>query len=180
MPSDTGTHDFGDWVARLVQDHRRRLLRVARREGLGPEDAFDVVQEAFVTFLTLPAARTLVDARDDSRKLLVVVTRNLARNRRRLAAVARPHATDPELLASLPAAARSALELLSAAEDEVRLCGCVQGLGRLQRTVVTLRMLEEAEGEDVARTLGLTPGHVAVLLHRAKTNLLACMTTETP
>ena len=54
---------------------------MARGEGLGPEEAFDVVQEAFHSFLTLPAARTLVDARDDSRNLLVVVTRNLARNR---------------------------------------------------------------------------------------------------
>jgi RNA polymerase sigma-70 factor, ECF subfamily len=36
-------------------------------------------------------------------------------------------------------------------------------------------MLEDLPGEDVARTLGITPGHVAVLLHRAKASLLACM-----
>src|SRR6478752_101286 len=77
---------FLSWVGRLVHDHRGHLLGVARREGIIPEDAFDAVQEAFRTFLTLPAARALVDARDDSRKLLVVLTRNLARNRRRLAA----------------------------------------------------------------------------------------------
>ena len=57
---------------------------LARGEGLGPEEAFDAVQEAFHTFLTLPSARTLVDARDDSRNLLVAVTRNLARNRRQI------------------------------------------------------------------------------------------------
>ena len=28
----------------------------------------------------------------------------------------------------------------------------------------------------VAAALGITPGHVAVLLHRAKNNLLTCMT----
>ena len=49
----------------------------------------------------------------------------------------------------------------------------------MQRAVVTLRMLDEIDGEDVAGALGITPGHVAVLLHRAKANLLTCMTDET-
>jgi len=60
----------------------------------------------------------------------------------------------------------------------VRLRGCVQTLGDLQRVVVTLRMLDEVPGEDVARALGISAGHVAVILHRAKGNLLACMTTD--
>jgi RNA polymerase sigma-70 factor, ECF subfamily len=169
---------FLSWVGRLVHDHRGKLISVARAEGLGAEDAFDTVQEAFGTFLTLPAARTLVDATDDSRNLLVAVTRNLARNRRRLSATARPHDADPERLAALPAPDRPVEELLAAAEDQVRLRGCVASLGEMQRAVVTLRMLDEIDGEDVAGTLGITPGHVAVLLHRAKANLLACMTNE--
>lgn len=170
---------FLSWVGRLVHDHRGRLVAVARAEGLGPEEAFDAVQEAFHSFLTLPAARTLVDARDDSRNLLVAVTRNLARNRRRLAALARPHDSDPAALAALPAPVPTVEELLSAAEDQVRLRGCVASLGEMQRAVVTLRMLDEIDGQDIAGTLGITPGNVAVLLHRAKANLLACMTNET-
>jgi RNA polymerase sigma-70 factor (ECF subfamily) len=39
-------------------------------------------------------------------------------------------------------------------------------------------MLEEQSGEDVARALGITAGHVAVLLHRAKAALRACMTSS--
>jgi RNA polymerase sigma-70 factor (ECF subfamily) len=42
--------------------------------------------------------------------------------------------------------------------------------------VVTLRMLDEIDAPDVARALRLSPSHVAVLLHRAKANLLSCMT----
>ena len=49
--------DFLGWVARLVHQHRAYLLRVARGEGLGPEDAFDAVQEAFQMFLTLNPAQ---------------------------------------------------------------------------------------------------------------------------
>jgi RNA polymerase sigma-70 factor (ECF subfamily) len=40
-------------------------------------------------------------------------------------------------------------------------------------------MLEEQPGDDVARALGITPGHVAVLLHRAKATLRACMISRT-
>jgi RNA polymerase sigma-70 factor (ECF subfamily) len=173
---DADREAFVGWVGRLVHAHRGRLLALARREGLGPEDAFDVVQEAFTTFLTMPAAQGLVDAPEDSRKLLMAVTRNLARNRRRLAATAWPHHRDPGVLDGLPADGRSVEEMLSAAEEELRLRGCVETLGELQRAVVTLRMLDEADGVDVARTLGITPGNVAVLLHRAKANLHACMT----
>jgi RNA polymerase sigma-70 factor (ECF subfamily) len=162
-----------DWVTRLVHEHRASLARIARREGLGPEDAFDAVQEAFHTFLTLPQARSLVDEPDQSRKLLVVLTRNVARNRRRLHAVARPH--DGGEVDALPAGEASVDELLALAEEQLRLAGCMCSLGEVPRRVVTLRMLDEVPGDDAARILGITPGHVAVLLHRAKASLQACM-----
>jgi RNA polymerase sigma-70 factor (ECF subfamily) len=166
---------FIAWVGELVHRHRWELVAIARREGLSPEDAFDAAQEAFQTFLTLPAARPLVDAGDDSQRLLHTLVRNEARNRRRLHAVARPHDGDAARLAELPADAPSVEDLVAAAELELQLRGCVQELADVQRAVVTLRMLDEASGEDVARRLDLTPGHVAVLLHRAKENLLRCM-----
>src|SRR5688572_13310536 len=166
---------FIAWVGDLVHRHRSALVAVARREGLTPEDAFDAVQDAFQTFLTLPAARPLVDADDDSRRVLVTLVRNEARNRRRLHAVARPHDGDADRLSALPADAASVEDLIAAAEQELRLRGCVQELADVQRAVVTLRMLDDVAGEDVARQLGLTPGHVAVLLHRAKGQLITCM-----
>ena len=164
---------FLEWVGGLVHQHRADLAAVARREGLTPEDAFDAVQEALGTFMTLPEARPLVAQAEPSRKLLVTLTRNVARNRRRLHAVARPH--DDGALEGLAATAASVEETILAAEEHVRLEGCMLTLAEIPRAVVTLRLLEERPGEDVARTLGLTPGHVAVLLHRAKASLLACM-----
>lgn len=163
---------FLAWVGRLVHAHRIALASVARREGLSPEDAFDAVQEALHTFITLPAASALIDAPEPSRKLLVTLTRNVARNRRRLHAQARPHDEIDELADD----AASVEQVIAAAEEHVRLAGCMRTLAEIPRAVVTLRMLEELPGEDVARTLGITPGHVAVLLHRAKASLLACMT----
>jgi RNA polymerase sigma-70 factor (ECF subfamily) len=169
---------FLAWVGRLVHEHRAWLARLARREGLSPEDAFDAVQEAFHNFITLPRARALVDEPEHARALLATLTRNVARNRRRLHAVARPHAGDPQVLEGLPAEAASVEEAIAAAEEQIRLAGCLRTLAEVPRTVVTLRMLDEVPGDDVARILGITPGHVAVLLHRAKANLLACMTED--
>ena len=171
---------FLDWVGRLVREQRGVLAAVARGEGLGVDDAFDAVQEAFQTFIGLPQARGLVNESEQSRRLLVVITRNAARNRRRSHAVARPHDADAATVDGLTDGAASVEEMIAAAEEHVRLAGCLRTLAEVPRAVVTLRMLEEIPGEDVARLVGITPGHVAVVLHRAKSSLLACMTADRP
>jgi RNA polymerase sigma-70 factor (ECF subfamily) len=176
IPEPAERTAFLAWVGRLVHEHRAGLAALARREGLSPEDAFDAVQEAFHTFLTLPQASALVEEPEPSRKLLATLTRNVARNRRRLHAVARPH-EGGETVDAVASDAAGVEEVIVAAEEHVRLAGCLLTLAEVPRAVVTLRMLDELPGEDVARTLGLTPGHVAVLLHRAKASLLACMTS---
>jgi RNA polymerase sigma-70 factor (ECF subfamily) len=168
---------FLESITRLVHGHRARLAAVARREGLLPEDALDCVQEAFHVFLRLPDAASLVDAPDDdAAKLLTILARNAARNRRRRADRARPHDADGRALEALADdRLERADERLARAGDEARLCGCVSQLNEVSRQVVLLRMLDEVPGEDVAAMLGLSPGHVAVLLHRAKASLRACM-----
>jgi len=175
--------NFTGWVSDLARRHARGLAAVARREGLSSDDALDAVQEAFHTFLGLPQARELAEHQPDgpaghddgadSQRLLAALVRNAARNMRRRHFRARPHqAYDDDRAAT---AARRVDDLLAEAEDHIQLTGCVAKLGDLQRRVVTLRMLEELSGAEVAGELGLTPGHVAVLLHRAKNDLLRCM-----
>jgi RNA polymerase sigma-70 factor (ECF subfamily) len=166
---------FLEWVTRLVHTHRGRLYRLARREGLREEDSLDCVQDAFQTFLVLPQARQLVESNDDSIKLLSVLLRNHARNRRRRHEIARPHDSDDETVALLTAEALPVDELIAQAQDFALVIGCLDHLGKLQRAVVSLRMLDEVAGEDVAAMLGLPSSHVAVLLHRAKQNLRSCM-----
>ncbi len=165
---------FGATVAELVRLHRGRLVGVARSEGLGPDDAFDCAQDAFLLFFSAPEGPSLAGRPDDARRYLVAAARNLARNRRRAHALARPHARG-EALDALPDGDDSAEALLAQAVDRGDLLACVHRLDRVQRAVVTLRMLDEHPGESVARELGLTPGHVAVLLHRAKTSLRRCL-----
>jgi RNA polymerase sigma-70 factor (ECF subfamily) len=162
------------WLTHLVHEHRARLARVARREGLRPEDAFDAVQDAFQAYLTLPEAERLVGDLEGSRKLLTAIVRNVARNRRRLHALARPHDA-LVAAAALPASGPTAEDLLLAAEEQLRFAGCLGKLVEVQRVVVSLRMLDGLAGDEVAKILGLTPGHVAVLLSRARGKLASCM-----
>lgn len=166
---------FLKWVTTLVHDHRGRLFRLARREGLRAEDSLDCTQEAFHTFLLLPQARRLVESKEDSLKLLSVLVRNHARNRRRKHEVARPHDSDDHVLSSMVEDAEPVDALIERAQEYALMMGCMDHLSRIQRSVVSLRMLDEVPGEDVAAMLGLPKSHVAVLLHRAKDNLRSCM-----
>jgi RNA polymerase sigma-70 factor (ECF subfamily) len=149
-------------------------VRVVRREGLGAEDALDCVQDAFYGFLTLPQARALVEEPDDSAKLLTVLARNVARNRRRRHDRARPHLSDEITLDGLPAIALSADQAVAEAQEYALVVGCMATLNQLQRAVVTLRLLDEVRGENVARMLGISAGNGAVLLSRAKERLRSC------
>lgn len=145
---------------------RSRLVAVARGEGLGPEDAVDCVQDAFCTYLQLVSRG---EVPRDAGAWLATIVRNAARNKRRLHHMARPHEPIREDHAV-------GEDDVARAEEHVRLRACVERLCDTQRAVVTLRMLEEKPGEDVAAALGISRGYVDVLLHRARASLFACMT----
>jgi RNA polymerase sigma-70 factor (ECF subfamily) len=166
---------FHGWVTILVHGHRARLARIVRREGLRADDALDCVQETFLSFLTLPQARLLVGLADDSARMLAILARNIARNRRRRHDYSRPHIVDDEVVErSLVSDGVSADDVIAAAEKHAMILGCMTTLSEMQRAVVQLRLLDDIPGENVASQLGTNPNHVAVLLHRAKRHLRSC------
>jgi RNA polymerase sigma-70 factor (ECF subfamily) len=163
----------GDWITGLARDHAGRLAGLARREGVSASDALDVVQDAFHTLLGRPDISALRAHPAEAARLLSVIVRNAARNLRRRHHLARPHV---ELEAdALVAGEPRPDDALAQAATVVQLAGCLSELGDVHRQIVTLRVLEELSGEEAARTLGLTPNHVAVLLHRARKQLERCM-----
>jgi RNA polymerase sigma-70 factor (ECF subfamily) len=163
-----------DALDRVVREQRVELARLARRQGLSAEDAVDCVHDAFCTFLQLAVRRELPDDVAEHARHLAGIVVNTARNKRRRHHLARPHHAIDTVE---PSGDEPSTETLVAhAEECLRLRGCVNRLCKTQRTVVMMRLLEERPGEDVAAILGLTRGHVDVLLHRAKASLLVCMT----
>lgn len=174
MCIDIDRDAFAGLAASLARSHTRELVSVAGAAGLAAEDALDAVQEAFHTFLRMPQARSLLEEPDEARALLRVLVRNVARNLRRRHHRSKVH-EELGSVAGVESDAPSVEVLLEQAERHVQLAGCMRRLDDVQRSIVNLRVLEEMSGVDVARTLELTPGHVAVLLHRAKKNLMECM-----
>ena len=166
--------DFLERLPRLIRHHRSDLVGLARAEGMTSADAVDCLQEALCTLLDTATRGALSPAPEEWPSLLAAMVRNAARNRRRRHFRAKPHdSLDDHPLTSEHATAD---DLIARAEEHIRLHECVEELCEIQRAVVTLRMLEEQPGDDVAKELGITAGHVAVLLHRAKLALRACMT----
>ena len=164
-----------DWVSMLARDHAGRLAALARREGVTAADALDVVQDAFHTLISRPDSQALRDKPDDAARVLSTIVRNAARNHRRRHHQAKPHVdVDEQGLAAPVLAPDAAIEQ---AETQAQLVGCMAKLGDAHRHVITLRVLEELSGEEAARELGLSAGHVAVLLHRARKQLEQCMTS---
>lgn len=164
-------------MADLARHHAGRLAAIARREGAGAADALDVVQDAFHTLLGRPDIAALREKPDDAARVLSVIVRNAARNLRRRHYNAKPHddIDDSALVARTPAPDEELEQAITASQ----LAGCMAKLGDAHRHVVTLRVLEELSGDEAARELGVTPGHVAVLLHRARKQLEACMLSAT-
>jgi RNA polymerase sigma-70 factor, ECF subfamily len=158
----------------MARDHAGRLAAIARREGVSASDALDVVQDAFYTLLKREDLR---DKPEDAARMLSTIVRNAARNARRRHHHAKPHVdVDETPLATEVTPDRALDDALTAAQLE----GCMAKLGEAHRHVVTLRVLEELSGDEAAAALGVTPGHVAVLLHRARKQLEACMAVKEP
>jgi RNA polymerase sigma-70 factor (ECF subfamily) len=159
-------------LAELVHRERRGLVAMATREGLSPEEALECVQDALCTWLALRTREPRPDG--TLAATLKHMVRNAARNWRRRHRRLKPHS--PIDAAQEPAADTADAErLLDAAEESLRLQVCVAELREVERAVISLRLLEERSGEDVAQVLGLTRAHVDVLVHRAKATLRTCM-----
>lgn len=168
---------FLSGVSMLVHTHRDRLLRYARRRGLGAEDALDVVQDGFVSFLRLPEARAISASGDDALKLLTVIVRHnlqnqLSKRRRHQRAHALLEATAAQL------DDESSEVLIARAEELARLKGCIERMAHLQRQVVMLSLLDDQPSETVAKVLGISSGYVRVLLHRAREHVRTCPEEE--
>ena len=168
--------DPWEQLSDLVRLHRAELSAVARGQGMRPEDALECVQDALCTWLA-QRRREPQPAHGDWLVSLKAMVKNGARNGRRRHHRLRPHLPlDQVAEPSQPHA--DAEQLLSTTETLLRLQVCVAQLREVERAVVSLRLLEERSGEDVAELLGLTRVHVDVLVHRAKATLRACMGNE--
>jgi len=151
----------------LMERHYRRLYRIALSYLRQPDDALDVVQEAFVKAFQ-SASRW--DGSAEAGPWLGRITVNLAidrwrRNRRR-AQTFTPLAEDDhasELADAAPAPDRR----VHGREVGERVAAALRVLPERQRAVVVLRHYQDMSLEEIAGTLGMSLGTVKSSLHRA-------------
>jgi RNA polymerase sigma-70 factor (ECF subfamily) len=163
----------GDLAAfeEVVRRYQRRVYGVALRIVRAHDTADDVAQEAFVR------AWRALDRFDLGRPFGPWVCRiaaNLAVNH-----VRSPRAREeglPEGHAETPSADPSPLGAVLDVEARRLLDEAVAGLSPEQRAVFVLRAVEEMSYEEIAGTLGVSPGTVMSRLFRARERLAKALT----
>ncbi len=168
-----------DALRAVVDAHARRLYRAARGLGHSRDDAEDLVQDVFVTFLeTLDR----FEGRADVGTWLfgILYHKVQERNRQRLREE-RYDPIDAVFESSFDANGRwrrppaDPERALASEEAALAIRDCLGALPQAQREVFWLRQVEELSGAAVSKILGHTVTHVGVLLHRARQRLRQCL-----
>jgi len=171
-----------DVLAATVREHSRPLYRAARGMGLREEEAEDLVQEVFATFLE---SLDRFEGRSQLRTWLFGIMHNKLRERRREAY--REEQNDPieEVFESrFDARGRwirppeDILQVLESKELGRAIQQCMDGLPAAQREVFVLREMQELETPEICSALDLTVTNVNVLMHRARNRLRECIESK--
>jgi RNA polymerase sigma-70 factor, ECF subfamily len=159
----------------LVERYRSLVLSLVRRFAPRPEDAADLVQQAFLRALEASGrvfSRWRLTSPTPFRAWLVRIALNLAKNHARQGQRWRPALlTEVEDAATDPR--ESPQDVLERRERERRIRAAVLALPRRQREVLTLRVDAGLPFRDIAETLGITENNAKVQFHHAVKRLKA-------
>ena len=163
----------------VVDEQGRRLYRAARGMGYSKNEAEDLVQDVFMTFIE---SIDRFEGRAQVGTWLFGILHHKSQERRRT--VVRDELNDPidQVFEShfdargswiRPPAAPD--RHVSAQEAGHAIQDCLAGLSPVQREVFQLRQVEELSAAEVCKISGHTITHVGVLFHRARMKLRECL-----
>ena len=156
----------------VMARHERRLYGITYGYLRNPEDALEVVQDAFVKLFQQSKR---IDARAEPGAWLTRVAINGAidRYRQRKRRGAREINVETDDLHQVPSASNQggAMGSLENAERRRVLEHGLRSLNETQRAVVTLRHFSELSLDEIASTLGIRQGTVKSSLNRALTRM---------
>jgi len=166
-------------LRRVVDQHGRRLYRAARGMGFSPDDAEDLAQEVFATFLQTIER---FEGRSEVGTWLFGILYRKAHERRRTHAREEPLDELDEAFearfnrdGSWREPPIPADRLVAAGETAHALRECLAGLPAQYREVFQLRQVDDLSAADVSGMLGCSINHVGVMFHRARVRLRACL-----
>ena len=150
-----------------IQELSPGLFAFAYRAVRQREEAEDLVQDTWISALrTVPSFQ----GRSSLRTWLVSILRRRIADRFRRAKPAEQ--LEEERLASDQAAAEEQLDTFEAASLAAQ---AMAGLTELERKAVTLCDVQDLDRDEASESLGITRGHLRVLLHRARQKLGASL-----
>ena len=159
--------------ASVYAGHAETVARWAARLGGPHADVEDITQEVFVV-----VNRRLAEFRGDSQLstwLFSITARITANERRRRKLRQWWFRLVPNVGEGEPGAFEGAVEELEKRERRALFYRALDGVSERQRRALVLFELEELSVEEVAMHMGLKPGNVRVLLHRARAAFVKSM-----
>jgi len=164
---------------RLVVRHQASVFRLARLLARSPEQAEDILQQAF---LSAWAGVRRFRGESSVRTWLLTITRNAALTQRSRAAREPVDPTPLETIADLGLRAGwggpTPEEVAIQQEQHDHLTAAFGRLSDSDREIITLRDLEGLSGEETAVLLGLSLPAMKSRLHRARMTLAAAVREE--
>lgn len=163
----------------VVEDYLPQVLRAARGAGLSPQDAEDVTQETFITFLEIVPR---FEGRSHVRTFLFgILIRKIAEARRDFSRQLRHDPIDETMenrfasdgsWARPPAAADALVRL-----EEIRrfLAECLEISPTAQRMAFYLQEVEGLSRQEICKVLEVTATNLDVMLHRLRNRTRECL-----
>ena len=166
-------------MQRLVSAYLPQILRAARGAGLNPQNAEDVCQSTFVTFIEKIGD---FEGRSHVRTWLFgILYRKISEMRRSASRESGAESIDKVMETRFktdghwqkpPRGSDSATY-----ESEVRehLADCLEGISTDQRMAFVLREVEELDSEEICQTMDISRSNLGVLLYRGRNLLRECL-----
>jgi RNA polymerase sigma-70 factor (ECF subfamily) len=169
-------------LAEAVRDHARSLFRAARAFGVAGQEAEDLVQDVFTTFLERLDS---FEGRSQLRTWLFgILHRKVLELRRSSIVDERMDPIDEAFESSFNASGKWArppadLERLMLSREIGELIrGCMDGLPVNQREAFVLREVEGFETAEICKILDVSVTNYGVLMHRARARLRECLESK--
>lgn len=166
-------------LQRLISAYLPQVLRAARGAGLNLQNAEDVCQSTFVTFIEKIDE---FEGRSHVRTWLFgILYRKISEMRRSSSREGAAESIDQVMENRFKTDGRWQQPPrgadMAAYEREVRehLADCLEGVSTDQRMAFTLREVEELDSEEICRTMEISRSNLGVLLYRGRNLLRECL-----
>ena len=169
-------------IQTVVETYLAQILRAARGAGLDPQQAEDVTQATFTTFIE---AAPRFEGRSSVRTWLFgILYKKIAEARRARQRDRQMDELDEaferrfDTSGSWSTPPQPVDTALHHKEVETEIFGCLDAAPLRQTLVFILREVEELSSEDICNVLGITRTNLGVMLHRIRNRVRDCLESK--